>query len=297
MPELPEVETIKRNLQKSLLGKTVSGVFVLTDKMVFIGAGKISALKKGNADRSKKFAGALASQKIKSFGRRGKFLIIQFHDSSRLLVHLRMSGQLIFIPKKLLAKSALPELLPTKHTHAVFSFSDGGKLFYNDVRQFGHLRLVADEKEFAKLMAVQNLGPEPLEISEKDFFAALRTNPKRAIKALLLDQSVIAGIGNIYADESLFAAKINPSRPAGKIKSTEAKILWAALQRILKEAIKRGGSSLEYFLKTNGSAGSFSQEHQVYGKSGEPCPRCGAKFESKTVAGRTSTYCPRCQKY
>jgi formamidopyrimidine-DNA glycosylase len=305
MPELPEVETIKRNLQKSLLGKTISGILVLTDKMVFIGAGKISALKKGNTARSKKFSSALARQKIKSFDRRGKFLITQFHSGSRLLVHLRMSGQLIFIPKKLLArplllsvaKSALSELLPTKHTHAVFSFSDGGKLFYNDVRQFGHLRLVADEKEFAKLMAVQNLGPEPLEISEKGFFAALQTNPKRAVKALLLDQSVIAGIGNIYADESLFAAKINPSRPAGKIKSAEVKNLWAALQRILKEAIKRGGSSLEYFLKTNGSAGSFSHEHQVYGKSGELCPRCGAQFKSKTVVGRTSTYCPHCQKY
>jgi formamidopyrimidine-DNA glycosylase len=305
MPELPEVETIKRNLQRSLLGKTISGVLVLTHKMVFVGIGKISALKKGSAARSKKFANTLSSQKIKSFSRRGKFLIIQFHGGSWLLVHLRMSGQLIFIPKSRLAqplllsvaKSALPELLPTKHTHAVFSFSDGGKLFYNDVRQFGHLRLVTNEKEFSELMARQNLGPEPLEISAKDFFATLQANPKRAIKALLLDQSVIAGVGNIYADESLFAAKINPSRPAGKIKFAEAKNLLAALRRILKEAIKRGGSSLEYFLKTNGSAGSFSHEHQVYGKSGELCPCCGAKFESKTVAGRTSTYCPRCQKY
>jgi formamidopyrimidine-DNA glycosylase len=146
-------------------------------------------------------------------------------------------------------------------------------------------------------MVRENLGPEPLEISEKDFMAILQVNPRRAIKALLLDQEIIAGVGNIYADESLFAAKINPARPAGKIKQTEAKALHSNLQRILKEAIKRGGSSLEYFLKTNGSAGSFSHEHQVYGKSGELCPRCGSKLQSKVVSGRTSTYCPRCQKY
>jgi formamidopyrimidine-DNA glycosylase len=159
------------------------------------------------------------------------------------------------------------------------------------------MRLVENEKDFAALLARENLGPEPLEISEKDFLSLLKANPKRAIKALLLDQEAIAGVGNIYADESLFAAKINPARPSGKIKPTEAKALYTNLQRILKEAIRHGGSSLEYFLKTNGSAGSFSHEHKIYGKSGELCPRCASKLQSKVVAGRTSTYCPRCQKY
>jgi formamidopyrimidine-DNA glycosylase len=305
MPELPEVETIRRNLQKSLRGKRISKVLVITDKMVILGNAKIPVLKKGDKKRSIKFAAALTGRKIISLNRRGKFLIIEFDDHSRLLVHLRMSGQMIFIPASRLnrpitlslAKSALPVLLPTKHTHAIFSFNNGAKLFYNDVRQFGHMRLVENEKDFEALLLRENLGPEPLEISEKDFVAILQSNPKRAIKALLLDQEVIVGVGNIYADESLFAAKINPARPAGKINSAEAKALYSNLQRILKEAIKRGGSSLEYFLKTNGSAGSFSQEHQAYGKSGELCPRCASKLQSKVVAGRTSTYCPRCQKY
>lgn len=305
MPELPEVETIKRNLQKSLRGKRISEVLVLTDKMVVFGNAKIPVLKKGDKKHSIKFAKALTGRKVVALNRRGKFLIIELDNHSRLLIHLRMSGQMIFIPASRLnrpitlsvAKSALPVLLPTKHTHAILSFREGGKLFYNDVRQFGHMRLVESQKDFDTLLARENLGPEPLEIFEKDFGDLLQANSNRAIKALLLDQEKIAGVGNIYADESLFAAKINPARPAGKIKLSEVKALHSNLQRILKEAIKRGGSSLEYFLKTNGSAGSFSHEHQVYGKSGELCPRCGSKLQSKVVAGRTSTYCPHCQKY
>ncbi len=302
MPELPEVETVKRNLARQLSGKKIANVSVVTDKMIVVGSAKIPALKKGNPKHSVEFKDALQGRTFISFERRAKYLIIYLDTGAALLIHLRMSGQLIVIPKSRLtkplilskAKTARKELLPTKHTHAIFTFNDGTKLFYNDVRQFGHIRYVT-AADVQTVIDAQKLGPEPLEMKLDVFKNILAHYGKRAIKAVLLDQQAIAGIGNIYADESLFAAQVNPSRPAARLDATEVAILYHELQRILRQAIKCGGSSLEYFLKTNGSGGSFAHEHQVYGKAGEHCPRCGEILVSKVVAGRTSTYCPTCQ--
>jgi formamidopyrimidine-DNA glycosylase len=303
MPELPEVETIKRNLHHAIAGQKIENVEVLTEKMIVFGLAKALLIKKADKKRTEIFVKSTIGKIVASVERRGKFLIIKFKNGSALFIHLRMSGQLIFLEKNKLslplllsiAKTAKSQLLPTKHTHVVFSFSDGSKLFYNDVRKFGHIRYVptGDVDAFLK---TENLGPEPLDLELRNFKNILEKYPKRAIKAILLDQNVIAGIGNIYADESLFAAKIHPARTAEKLKPAEIKLLHTEIKKILNRAIKLGGSSLEYYLKTNGASGSFVKEHQVYGKSGKPCPRCGRILRSMNVAGRTSTYCPNCQK-
>ena len=304
MPELPEVETIKRNLDFALTAKKIKAVSVLTEKMIAFGPAKIPIIKKGDKKRTELFTRAIVGNVIASVDRRGKFLIIRFKNGSALFIHLRMSGQLIFLEKNNLsspillsiAKSAKPQILPIIHTHVVFELSDGAKLFYNDVRKFGHVRYVSAGDTDA-FLNIEDLGPEPLTLDLRSFQNILNEYPKRAIKAILLDQNAIAGIGNIYADESLFAARIHPASIAEKLNPTEIKSLHTEIKKILNRAIKFGGSSLEYYLKTNGASGSFVKEHQVYGKSGKPCSRCGAVLHSTNVAGRTSTYCPNCQKY
>ena len=303
MPELPEVETVKRQLQKSLVNKKIKDVFVYMDKMVKVGDGKISNIKTGSKLASRKFAGVLRAKKIISLDRRAKFLIIKLSGGYALLIHLRMSGQLIFLSRAMqknplllsLAKTAIKQTLPTKHTHVEFVFTEGSKLFYNDTRQFGHLRLV-NAKEFKKVLAEAGLGPEPLKITLRNFTALVSAHSEKPAKDFLLNQQIIAGIGNIYADESLFAAKIRPTRKVKTLKLAEIKALHNAIKKILTKAIKLGGSSIEYFLMTNGSAGKYTNEHEVYGRAGKPCPRCGRILKSAKIAGRTTVFCAKCQK-
>jgi formamidopyrimidine-DNA glycosylase len=306
MPELPEVETLKNQLKKAIISRKIKDVFVRTDKMVKVGAGKISNIKIGSKQLSRKFAGILRGKKIINLARRAKYLIIKLSGARQrnyfLLIHLRMSGQLIFLGKAAqkqplllsLAKSAVKEHLPSKHSHVEFLFTDHSKLFYNDPRQFGHLRLV-NQQQFDKVMAEANLGPEPLTLSLADFKKIIAAHPQKRAKDFLLNQNVIAGIGNIYSDEALFAAKINPLRKMGSLKNAEIALLHISIKKILKRAIAAGGSSIEYFLKTNGSAGKFAEEHLVYGKAKKPCPRCGTKLLSRTIGSRTATFCPKCQ--
>ena len=303
MPELPEVETVKRQLQKSLIGKKIKEVRIIMDKMVKVGAGKISNIKIGSKAQSRIFAQKLKAKIILSLDRRAKYLIIKLSGDYYLMIHLRMSGQLIYLKKEQqknplalsLAKSALKQTLPSKHTHVIFSFSNGDKLFYNDTRQFGHIRLV-NQKEFDAVMTEQGLGPEPLTLKLKDFEKIIAAHSSKRAKDFLLNQNIIAGIGNIYADEALFISKINPKRKIGSLKIQQQKALLEAIQKVLNRAIKLGGSSIEYYLMTNGSAGKFANEHLVYAKAGEKCPRCGTILKSAKIGSRTSTFCPNCQK-
>lgn len=302
MPELPEVETIRKQLQMTLKGKKFRDVFVYMDKMVKIGPGKISNMKVGSTGDSALFSRRLQNKTILSVERRAKYLLINLSGGSLMMIHLRMSGQLIFLPKKQLknqltlslAKKAIKQTLPAKHTHVEFVFSSGDRLFYNDTRQFGHIRLVAKNEKQEILNALQ-LGPEPLDLSRKDFVALVGKYSNRKAKDFLLDQSVIAGIGNIYADESLFIAKIHPLRRVGSLTSAQTNLLLASIKKVLRAAIKAGGSSLEYFLMTNGDSGKFSLRHKVYGRSGKPCLTCRIALVSARIAGRTTVYCPHCQ--
>ncbi len=303
MPELPEVETIKRQLQKVLPAQKIKAVFVYKDKMVKLGDGKIANIKKGSPRLSRRFAALLKGKKIITLQRRAKYLIIKLSQNYFLLIHLRMSGQLIFVTKKTLknkirlslAKNALPEALPGKHTHVEIVFSSGDKLFYNDPRQFGHLRLV-NQEQYQKVFGQLQFGPEPLALSYKKFRALVKAYPNKRAKDFLLAQSIIAGIGNIYSDEALFIAKISPLRKIGSLKEPQLRKLLLAIKKVLLRAIKLGGSSIAHFLMTNGKAGKFSSEHLVYGKAGKPCPVCKRPLLARKISSRTSTFCKHCQK-
>jgi len=303
MPELPEVETIKKGLAKSLKHKQIKEVFVYTDKMVKVGSGKISNAKKGSKKLTKEFQKGLQNRKVLKVERRAKYLIITFSNNYFLVIHLRMSGQLIFRNKNELnqpillsvAKNATKEKLPSKHTHVQIFFKDGSSLFYNDTRQFGHLRLV-NQKELTDVFKTSNLGPEPLTLTFSEFKKISQTNKNKRVKDFLLNQTVISGIGNIYADESLFLSKINPSRKISSLREQELKSLLFNIKKVLNKAISAGGSSIETFLTTNGSSGKYTEKHLVYGKAGKPCPVCKTKLVSKKIGSRTSTYCKHCQK-
>jgi formamidopyrimidine-DNA glycosylase len=303
MPELPEVETIKKQLQKSIKGKKIRSSTVFTDKMVFIGSGQISNIKKGSKQESAQFIQKLENKRVLDVERRAKYLIVRLSNDFAAIIHLRMSGQLIYIPKADLkkplrlsmAKTAQLQTLPAKHTHVAIEFTDGSVLFYNDTRQFGHLRIVEGD-EFEKVLGSHHLGPEPLSLSLKEFEKVVSEHPEKRAKDFLLNQQIIAGIGNIYADESLFISKIRPQRKMKTLEKSEVRALHQAIVVVLKDAIKAGGSSLEYFLMTNGDSGKFVSEHQVYGRAGESCVECGEKLLTTKIASRTTVYCARCQR-
>ncbi len=303
MPELPEVENIKKGLAKSLKHKQIKEVFVYTDKMVKVGAGTISNIKKGSKKLTAEFIKTLKNKKVLKVERRAKYLIITLSKRYSLVIHLRMSGQLIYRNKKQLhqpillsvAKNATKEKLPTKHTHLQIFFKDGSRLFYNDTRQFGHLRLV-NQRELVEVFKTLNLGPEPLTLTFTEFRKISQAYKNKRAKDFLLNQSVISGIGNIYADESLFLSKINPTRKISSLTEQHLKRLYQNIKKVLNKAIAAGGSSIETFLTTNGSRGKYTEQHLVYGKAGKPCLVCKTKLVSKKIGSRTSTYCQHCQK-
>lgn len=261
MPELPEVETVVRSVAAHLTGRRILETR-FTSRFVTPGS------------RSK-LTQRLSGRRIKSVKRRGKFIIIAL-DQGTLTVHLGMTG-------KLLVHGEAGE-----HTHGIFTL-DEGMLLYHDPRQFGRIEWSSGESP-----RVTRLGPEPLEISLQDFRARLRR--KTRIKALLLNQTFLAGLGNIYADESLFAAGIHPLTTASKLTAARAEKLYQAIRGILTHAIQLGGSSISDYVNAKGERGWFQMEHRVYGREGEPCANCGKPIRKILVAQRGTHFCPHCQK-
>jgi formamidopyrimidine-DNA glycosylase len=291
MPELPEVETIRRDLGV-LIGQKIKALKIFSPKT----ASHSAAF----------FKKALVGHKLISIGRRGKLLIFSFENGFFLLVHLKMTGQLIFQSLKIkivgghslgsgsYEKSVGGEL-PNKHTRALFSFANGGQLFFNDLRKFGYLKLT-NQKGLEKILD-SNYGPEPLtqEFTTshlQKIFKSRRTN----IKAVLLNQKLIAGLGNIYVDEALFAAKIRPLREANKLKSGEVDKLTKEINKLIKKAIAYRGTTFNNYVDSRGRKGNFSQFLKVYGRRGENCLVCGHKIIRIKLAGRGTHYCPNCQK-
>jgi len=290
MPELPEVETIRRDLAACLVGRSFQTIKIISAPTV-----KNSAAF---------FKSHLGGRKITTIGRRGKLLI--FSVSSRketwyLLVHLKMTGQLIYQNKKIkLAgghslKNEKETDLPNKYTRVFFRFKGDGILFFNDLRRFGYIKIVS-APELEKVLR-DNYGPEPL---TKEFTIASLKNifvgKKTKLKALLLNQKLIAGLGNIYVDESLFAARLNPTRSAGSLKSAEIKKLYLAINRTLKEALKYRGTTFNNYVDSRGRKGNFSRLLRVYGRHGQKCFNCGRPIIKKKIAGRGTHYCSYCQK-
>ncbi|MFA6416061.1 MAG: bifunctional DNA-formamidopyrimidine glycosylase/DNA-(apurinic or apyrimidinic site) lyase [Candidatus Paceibacterota bacterium] len=288
MPELPEVETIRQDLNKVIVGKKNTKATILWAKTV----APLSP-----TDFQKK----ISDTKITDIERRAKMIRIKLTGPLDLLVHLKMTGQLIFQPKtgKIISgghpQPGGLDNLPNKFTRLIFDFSDGSKLFFNDMRKFGWVKLL-DDATVAKLFAEH--GPEPLtkDFSLKYFQSLLSTYPRRPIKQILLDQKLIAGIGNIYADESCFIAKILPTRLAGKITGPESKKLHQAIIAVLKHSISKHGTSSRNYVRSDGSQGGFVPHLQVYGRAGQPCKVCKRPIQKIRLLGRGTQYCANCQK-
>ena len=269
MPELPEAETIARKLSGKISGKIISGVLI--NRKDILKAGKPGDFQ------------SLNGQAVREVGRRAKCIVLFFENKKELWVHLGMTGQLILGQKTGLA-----------HVHAEFSFQGISEtLFFRDIRRFGGLSLRGAGIE--PLPGITALGPEPLEISLEDFQKRLYGRKGR-IKNLLLNQRFIAGIGNIYADEILFRAKIHPKKTPGKLQPGNVLNLFEAVQKVLREAISDGGSSIDDYIHPDGQRGKFQEKHRVYAKDGKPCSSCGVQIRRIVLNGRSACFCPGCQK-
>jgi formamidopyrimidine-DNA glycosylase len=274
MPELPEVETVARGLQASLVGRTIVGVEVRWAR---------SAIPPDPAA----FARCLTGKTITSVGRRGKWVVVGLSGGKALLVHLHMTGQLV-----LEARGCLDEERD-QHVRVLILLDDGRSLRFSDTRKFGRLWLVDDPVE-----ALSDLGPEPL---ADDFTAArfeeLLASRRGRIKPLLLNQRFLAGLGNIYADEALWRAGVHPLRRAYTLTPAETRGLHRAIRSVLQAAIASGGTTLvdEAFRHADGRSGEFAGRLAVYGRAEQPCPRCGTTIERITVSQRGAHFCPRCQ--
>lgn len=272
MPELPEVETIARGLRASLPGRRILGAEV-RHPAVLIGS-------------SAEFVEALQGLRIEAITRVGKFLVLHLEKGANrlaLIIHLGMTGQLVL---------SRPNAPTQKHTHLVLSLDEPAtELRYRDIRRFGRIRLLkADQVRdyFA------HLGQDPFEIKPEGLRARLRGR-KASIKSLLLNQTILRGLGNIYADESLFAAAIHPQRRGGRLTTDEVTRLLRAIRRVLGRAIAHRGSSVSNYITAEGGSGDYQRHHRVYRKRGQPCPRCRTLIERVLIAGRSSSFCPRCQ--
>ncbi|GGN91936.1 DNA-formamidopyrimidine glycosylase [Saccharibacillus kuerlensis] len=274
MPELPEVETVKRTLNMLVAGKKIERVTVSLPRIV------------RRPEDPALFAALLEGQTIRNIERSGKFLRINL-DGWVIVSHLRMEGRYGVYD------AADPV---EKHTHVIFHFNDGTELRYRDVRQFGTMDLLPIGEEFMGA-PLHKLGLEPLapEFTAAALGAKL-AGKKNRIKTVLLNQEVVAGIGNIYVDETLFRAGLHPERAAGSLNAEELKKLHRCIVDILTEAVAAGGSSVKSYVNGQGESGSFQDQHRIYGRKGQPCHNCGTPVERIVVGGRGTHYCPECQK-
>lgn len=263
MPELPEVETVVRSLAPAVTGRRIRNAEFRQPRVLI-----------GDADES---ARMLAGRKIEKVERHGKFIVFRLRPEAVLVVHLGMTG-------KLLWKGAI-----AKHTHAIFTL-DGGTLLYEDSRQFGRI-----EASLVLPARVDGLGPDALLVSLEDFTRLLHARKTR-MKSLLLNQSFVRGLGNIYADEALFRAGIHPLALSSRLSRERAAKLHHAMREVLLEAVDRRGSSISDYVDADGNRGSFQTLHRVYQRTGEPCVVCGTRIRRILVAQRGTHFCPRCQK-
>jgi formamidopyrimidine-DNA glycosylase len=288
MPELPEVETIRTGLSRFLPGRTIKAVEFDTPK----------SFPNAEADVSQFVIGA----KITEVKRRAKVLLIELSSNYTLVIHLKMTGQLVFAGGKERFGAGHPTdsligELPDRSTRVVVAFTDGSNLFFNDQRKFGWMRLIPTP-EVMQLDFFQKVGPEPLaaDFTWEQFRDRLARRPKTNVKAALLDQTVIAGVGNIYADESLWGAQIHPLTLVQNLKPAQFRKLYEELVFVLKLSIEKGGSTDRNYVNAEGKKGSYIDFARVFRREGKTCPRCGTIIIKTRVAGRGTHLCPHCQK-
>ena len=272
MPEFPEVNVVIKKLELRTLNKTIKSVDVLREQTI-----------EGGVEHFKK---TLEGATISSFEQVGKFIVFHLSNKQVIISHLRMEGKYFF-------KEENAPL--TKHDLVVFHFTDDTKLVYNDTRRFGRMS-VESESNYRDVPPLCNVGPNPFEMKDASHLEEVYKNKSIAIKTALLDQSIMAGLGNIYTDEVLFLTKIHPETPAKLVSRPQLEDILKASKEVLDAAIKAGGSTIHSFTSEEGIAGDFQVQLQVYGKKDGSCPRCGAKLRKIFVSGRGTTYCPKCQK-
>ena len=273
MPELPEVETVRRRLEPILVGRKFRRVEIDDPRLT-------------RPEDPAEVAAELTGERVVALDRRGKYLVVRFESGRVLLIHLRMTGNLLYAPR------GRPVDVP--HRRAVVKLDDGSDVVYRDIRRFGTWLLVEPDELDPYLAA--RLGGEPLgrAFTTKALTAKL-ANRKAPIKAALLDQRTLAGLGNIYVDEALWRARIHPLRPARELEPDEIRTLRQGIRKALDAGIRRQGATLRDYRQPDGRSGSMQKEFKVYGRGGEPCDRCGTPIEKTRVAGRGTWYCPTCQ--
>jgi formamidopyrimidine-DNA glycosylase len=272
VPELPEVETVRRKLAPALEGRRFERVAITDPRLT----------RPYDPDE---VARGLEGERVATLERRGKYLIVRFESGRVLLIHLRMTGSL---------RHAAPGTLgEDPHRRAVVTLDDGSDVAYRDVRRFGTWLLLDPDEAQAHLD--ERVGPEPLAGLRTATLAAALANRRAPIKAAILDQRTVAGVGNIYADEALWWARVHPLRPANTLDEQEVKAVRDGIKRALDRGIARQGSTLRNYELPDGSSGSMQNEFKVYGRTGQPCERCGTPIEKIRVAGRGTWYCPTCQ--
>ena len=300
MPELPEVETIRRGLNKFILKSKLQKVEVLCPKS---------------------FIGTPTTGKIIGIRRFGKALVLDMNNSYSMLVHLRMTGQLIYDPNDGPGLNPShhpkdgPELnpphhtryaaghpsdnftasLPNKQTRVILEF-DTGTLYFNDQRKFGFIKVIAT-KDVEQDSFISKLAKEPWDMDASEFYEKLQRHKNSIIKAVILDQTVICGLGNIYADEALFASKIHPARRVGSVTSEETELLLRSARQVMERSIESGGSTMATYVKADGTKGDYLEQFaQVFRREGKPCPACGQTIIKTKIAGRGTHLCPNCQR-
>ena len=265
MPELPEVENVIRSLVNKVSGKKIVSVEIITSSIIY---------------KRNDFIDLVKDKTIVKLERRGKYIIIRL-DVGNLLIHLRMTGKLLFNGEM------------GKHTHLRLDFTNGDYLIYNDVRKFGRINYLSNSE--LDIYLKTKVGLEPGLMEFEDFKSKLE-HKRGPLKKILLDQTVIAGIGNIYADEILFASGIHPLKETSKLRVEDYELLYDNIRGILEKAIIAGGSTIRDYVNGDGTAGGFQDAHQVYGRGGKECNKCGCTLEKIKVVGRTTVYCPICQR-
>jgi formamidopyrimidine-DNA glycosylase len=269
VPELPEVETVVRDLRPLLVGRS----------FVSIAVGKKALRKKW----ARAWETQLLDRRVDAIERRGKWILIDL-GQPWLCVHLGMTGQFTVAngPRE-------------NHTHLVWTLDNASELRFRDVRRFGSVTFYPDRDALNQFFVRSRLGPEPFDLDE-DYWRIALCRTQRKLKAILLDQTIVAGVGNIYADESLFEARLHPTLVGAKLSAKQREALCNAVVAVLTRAIEQRGSSIRDYIGGSGLKGQFQEEFRVYGRTGEPCTRCRAKIERITLAGRSTHFCPRCQR-
>jgi formamidopyrimidine-DNA glycosylase len=289
MPELPEVETVRRGLARLIVGKTVKNVTVLNAKSFQAASGDAVAF--------------LVGASLEQVRRRAKVLIIDLSSGYSLVMHLKMTGQVVFRGGEAWGAghptNSFVAELPDRSTRVELDFADGSKLFFNDQRKFGWIKLLPTT-EVANIDFLKKVGPEPLSGDPKLpelFVGNARRRNGTTIKAAILDQTVLAGIGNIYADESLWLAKVHPATRVRDVSDSQLRAILAAAIKVMQRSIEVGGSSMKNYIRADGTKGDYLEKFaQVFNRTGQPCPRCGTAIEKIRVAGRGTHICPTCQK-